>query len=104
MPHGVHAVMRDPGGPEDVRPLLPVGLRIDRAAVLLSEDNIVVLPKIFGVGAFRFLGGFVGTKDGDELGRQRDCLAAPFFDLPEDEAAAMSVGAGRCMTGAVGWA
>jgi hypothetical protein len=42
VPHGVHAVMRAPDGLEDVRPLLPVGLRIDGAAVLLSEDNAVV--------------------------------------------------------------
>ena len=97
-------MMRDPGGLEDVRPLLPVGLRIDGAAVLLSEDNIVILPKIFGIGAFQRLGGLVGTKDGGELGRQRDCLASPFFDLPEDETAAIPVGAGRCMTGAADWA
>ena len=41
-------------------------------------------------------------EDGDELGRQRDCLAAPLRDLPEDQAAAPPLRARRGMCSAAG--
>jgi hypothetical protein len=42
---------------------------------------------------FEVLGFALSLEDGDELGRQGDGLAAPFLDFPEDQTAALAVGA-----------
>jgi hypothetical protein len=46
------------------------------------------------------LGIAMSLEDGNELGRQGYGLAAPFFDLPEDQTAALAVGAGCRVPGA----
>jgi hypothetical protein len=46
VPHGVHAVMRQSGSLQDVRPLLPVGALADRPPVRLAEHEIVVFPDV----------------------------------------------------------
>jgi hypothetical protein len=47
--------VRDARGGQDVRPLLPVGARVKRPTVLLSEDDAEVLPHVGGGKPLAFL-------------------------------------------------
>jgi hypothetical protein len=60
----------------------------------------VVGPEVRGRLPFEVLGFAMSLEDGNELGRQGYGLAAPFFDLPEDQTAALAVGAGCRVPGA----
>lgn len=62
----------------------------------------MVLPEVGCCLAFEVLGLAVSLEDDDELGRQADGLAASFLDFPEDQAAALAVGACCRVPGAAG--
>ena len=95
VPHRVHPGVRDAGLGEDARPFLPVGARVDRPAVLLAPDQIVVLPYVRRGQPLTGLRRPVLPERGDQLREQRDGLAAAFLDLAEDQAAAAALRALR---------
>jgi hypothetical protein len=55
----------------------------------------MVVPEVGCCLAFEVLGFALSLEDGDELGRQGHCLAAPFLDLPRYQPAAPAVGTHR---------
>jgi hypothetical protein len=67
--HRMHAMVPQAGRLQDVRPLLPVGAGIERPAVLLAPDEVVIFPDVRGGQPLTGLGSPVLLQHRDELRR-----------------------------------
>nr|WP_254781562.1 hypothetical protein [Modestobacter sp. DSM 44400] len=89
VPTVVQPHVPDAGGLQQPRPVVVVGLLVDRPAVGLSEDQVLVVPLRAGQHPLAELGGLVPVQLGDQ--GEWECqgaLAAPGLGLLVDQTAA----------------
>src|SRR5487761_1603393 len=91
MPEGVQPALGQPRGGEDLPPLAPVAPRVDRLAVPLAEDEIVLFPLLISGEPLENLPVAMRPEQSRKLGVEPDGLLPLLLDLPEDQAAILTV-------------
>jgi hypothetical protein len=102
VPHGMHAMVRQAGRREDIRPLLPVSPGVDRPPVRLAEHEVVILPEVRRQEHLLVLGVAMILEQCHQFGGQPDRLAPPLLDLAEDQPSARAARALRGVALAAG--